>query len=76
MHRSPADPYAAETAESAARSMSASGSTTMWFFAPPSACTRFPCAVAVSYTCRATGVDPTKLTACTSGCSISRFTAT
>ena len=24
--------------------MSASGSTTMWFFAPPSACTRLPCA--------------------------------
>jgi hypothetical protein len=27
---------------------SASGSTTMWFFAPPSACTRLPCARAVS----------------------------
>ena len=46
MHRSPADPYAAETAASAAISTSASGSTTMWFLAPPSACTRFACAVA------------------------------
>ena len=45
MQRSPADPYAAETAASAAMSMSASGSTTRWFFAPPSACTRLPAAV-------------------------------
>ena len=30
----------------------------MWFLAPPSACTRLPWAVPVSYTCRATGVDP------------------
>ena len=37
MQRSPAEPYAADTAASAAMSMSASGSTTMWFFAPPSA---------------------------------------
>ena len=51
MHRSPAEPYAADTAASAAISMSASGSTTMWFFAPPSACTRLPCAVPVTYTC-------------------------
>ena len=35
-------------AASAAISMSASGSTTMWFFAPPSACTRLPCFVPVS----------------------------
>ena len=48
MQRSPADPYAALTAASAAMSMSASGSTIMWFFAPPSACTRFPCLVPVS----------------------------
>ncbi len=48
MHRSPAAPYAAETAASAAMSTSASGSTTMWFFAPPRACTRLPCAVPVS----------------------------
>ena len=48
MHRSPADPKPAETAASAARSRSASGSTTMWFFAPPSACTRLPAAVPVS----------------------------
>ena len=43
MHRSPALPKPALTAESAARSRSASGSTTMWFLAPPRACTRFPC---------------------------------
>src|SRR6476659_4698057 len=40
----------------------------MWFLAPPSACTRLPCAAAVPYTYRAIGVDPTKLTARTSGC--------
>ena len=43
MHRSPAEPNPAFTAESATRSRSASGSTSMWFFAPPSACTRLPC---------------------------------
>ncbi len=48
MHRSPAEPYAAETAASAAMSMSASGSTIMWFFAPPSAWQRLPRDVAVS----------------------------
>ena len=48
MQRSPAEPYAAETAASAAMSMSASGSTIMWFFAPPSACTRLPFFVPVS----------------------------
>ena len=42
MHRSPAEPYAALTAASAAMSRSASGSTSMWFLAPPSACTRLP----------------------------------
>ena len=44
MHRSPAAPYPADTAASAARSRSASGSTSMWFLAPPSACTRLPAA--------------------------------
>ena len=48
MQRSPAEPYAALTAASAAMSMSASGRTIMWFFAPPSACTRLPCFVPVS----------------------------
>ena len=48
MQRSPAEPYAAETAASAAMSMSASGRTIMWFFAPPSACVRLPFLVAVS----------------------------
>jgi hypothetical protein len=47
MQRSPAEPYPALTAASAAMSMSASGRTIMWFFAPPSAWTRFPCAVPV-----------------------------
>jgi len=48
MQRSPAEPYAAEKAASAAISMSASGSTIMWFFAPPSACIRLPFFVPVS----------------------------
>ena len=48
MHRSPAEPKPADTAASAARSRSASGSTTMWFLAPPSAWTRLPLAAAVS----------------------------
>ena len=48
MQRSPAEPYAELTAASAAISMSASGSTTMWFLAPPSAWTRFPWLVPVS----------------------------
>ena len=41
MQRSPAEPNAAAASCSAANCMSASGSTTAWFFAPPSACTRF-----------------------------------
>ena len=48
MQRSPAAPYAAETAASAAMSTSASGRTTMWFFAPPRAWTRLPLRVPVS----------------------------
>ena len=48
MQRSPAEPYAAPISASAANSRSASGSTTAWFFAPPSACTRLPCFAAVS----------------------------
>ncbi|OGO57310.1 MAG: hypothetical protein A2V85_15560 [Chloroflexi bacterium RBG_16_72_14] len=48
MHRSPDEPYAADTAASAAMSTSASGSTSMWFLAPPRACTRFPFRVPVS----------------------------
>ncbi len=48
MQRSPAEPKPALTAASAARSRSASGRTTMWFFAPPRAWTRLPCAVPVS----------------------------
>src|SRR5205085_4452346 len=64
------------TAASAARSRSASGSTTMWFLALPSAWTRLPYRVAVSYTCRATGVEPTNETALTSGCASRASTAT
>ena len=75
MHRSPAEPKPALTAASAARSRSASGSTTMWFFAPPSACTRLPWLVAVSATYRAIGVEPTKLTARTPGWVSSASTA-
>ena len=48
MHRSPALPYPAETAASAAMSRSASGRTIMWFFAPPSAWTRLPACVPCS----------------------------
>ena len=44
---------------SAAKSMSASGSTTAWFFAPPRACTRLPCSVARWWTYLAIGVEPT-----------------
>ncbi len=76
MHRSPAEPNPAETAASAALSRSASSSTTMWFLAPPRACTRLPAAVAASYTCRAIGVEPTKLTAATPGWVSSALTAT
>ena len=42
------EPYPADTAASAAMSTSASGSTIMWFFAPPRAWMRFPCFVPVS----------------------------
>src|SRR5260370_40994176 len=45
--------------------MSASGITTMWFFAPPSACTRLPLTEPVAKTYLAIGVEPTKLTAAT-----------
>ena len=76
MHRSPAAPNAAPVRCVAARSRSASASTTAWFFAPPRACTRLPCAVAVAWTCCAIGVDPTNDTAATSGCVSSPSTAT
>src|SRR5579871_1137702 len=57
-------------------SMSASGSTIMWFLAPPSAWQRFPAAVADSYTYFAIGVEPTNEIAETSGWAISESTAT
>lgn len=50
IQRSPAEPKPAFTNASAARSRSASGRTTAWFFAPPNACTRLPAADAVAYT--------------------------
>src|SRR5207244_10101812 len=49
---------------------------TMWFFAPPSACTRLPACVAVSYTWRATGVEPTNDTERTPEWASSASTAT
>ncbi len=48
MQRSPAEPNPALTIASAARSRSASGRITAWFFAPPRAWTRLSCAVPVS----------------------------
>ena len=48
MHRSPAQPNAADATASTDRGMSASGITMMWFFAPPLAWTRLPLREAVS----------------------------
>ena len=48
----------------------------MWFLAPPRAWARLPWAVAEAYTYFAIGVEPTKLSAFTSGCSRRRSTAT
>ena len=45
MQRWPAEPKPAAVRWLAAKSRSASGITTAWFFAPPSACTRLPFAV-------------------------------
>ena len=60
----------------AANSMSASGSTTAWFFAPPRACTRLPFADARWCTYLAIGVEPTNDTAAMSGWSRIASTAT
>ena len=75
MHRSPAEPYPAAIRASAVAPRSASGSTTAWFLAPPSAWTRLPEAWPRSKTWRATGVEPTKETAATSGWSRRASTA-
>src|SRR5919108_1669085 len=75
MQRWPAEPKPAAVRWLAANSRSASGITTAWFFAPPSACTRLPPAVARSYTYLAIGVEPTNETAVTSGWSSSASTA-
>src|SRR6266536_2556694 len=71
-----AEPNAAAVRWSAANSRSASGSTTAWFFAPPSAWTRLPVAVARSWMYRATGVEPTNETAAIRGESRIASTAT
>ena len=63
MHRWPAAPNAEAMIPSTVLSITASGITTMWFFAPPSACTRLPAFAERSYTIRATGADPTNDTA-------------
>ena len=42
MQRWPAAPNAEPMMPSTVLSITASGITTMWFFAPPSACTRLP----------------------------------
>ena len=60
----------------AANSMSASGSTTAWFFAPPRACTRLPAADARWCTYFAIGVEPTNDTAAMPGWSRIASTAT
>ena len=49
--------------------------TTMWFFAPPAADTRFPFLAPRSYTYRATRSEPTNETAAISGWSKIAFTA-
>ena len=56
--------------------MSASGSTTAWFFAPPRACTRLPACDARWCTYRAIGVEPTNDTAAMPGWSRIASTAT
>src|SRR6202012_2427124 len=60
----------------AANSMSASGTTSAWFLAPPSASTRLPFSLAPWWTYFAIGVEPTKLTAAMSGWSRMASTAT
>src|SRR6202022_4914831 len=56
--RSPALPKAELRMAATAISGSASGITTMWFLAPPSACTRLPLAAAVAGMETATGPPP------------------
>ena len=48
MQRCPAAPNAEPITPPTVLSTTASGMTTMWFFAPPSACTRLPVAAARS----------------------------
>ena len=48
MHRCPAAPNAEPRIPSTVLSITASGITTMWFLAPPSACTRLPALAARS----------------------------
>ena len=67
MQRCPAEPNPAAVRWLVAKCRSASGMTTAWFLAPPSACTRLPAALARSWMWRAIGVEPTKEIAATSG---------
>ena len=76
MQRCPAEPKPAAVSWSAAKSRSASGRTIAWFFAPPSAWTRLPCALPRSWMYFAIGVEPTKEIAATSGWSSRASTAT
>ncbi len=75
MQRSPAEPNAPAVICDAAKAMSASGMTTAWLLAPPSACTRLPAAMPWACTYLAIGVDPTKETAATPGWARSASTA-
>ena len=63
MQRCPVQPLIAARTPPAAISGSASGITMTWFLAPPSASTRLSAAVPRRYTCFATAVDPTNVTA-------------
>ena len=63
MQRCPAAPNAEPRIPSTVRSITASGSTTMWFFAPPSACTRLPARPSARRRAAATGAEPTNETA-------------
>ena len=76
MQRWPAEPKPAAVRCLAVKSRSASGITTAWFLAPPSAWTRLPDALALPCTYLAIGVEPTKLTASMSGWSRIASTAT
>ena len=74
MQRWPAAPNAEETTTSAAKAILVSGMMTKWFLPLPKACTRLLWATPWVRMCRATGLEPTKVMAATSGCSMIRST--